>query len=109
MSLTLGAFVVVDRWWESWVAALQPYAVLLRLFVDGAFTASEFEVVFLLLFKNDPTDWPPDVFQVLDSFFADVDAYCGDDNLRSNVGGLDDDALRERASQAFDRLRTIAG
>jgi hypothetical protein len=100
---------VADRWWDPWVSALQPYAVLLRLFVDGAITASEFEVVFLRLFKDDPTDWPPDVYDVLDSFFADVDAYCGDEELRSKVGGLDDNALRQRASDVFDRLRAIAG
>ena len=100
---------MADRWWESWVSALQPYAVLLRLFVDAAVSASEFEVVFLRLFKDDPTDWPRDVYEVLDSFFADVDAYCSDEDLRSKVGGLDDDALRERASHAYGRLRAIAG
>jgi hypothetical protein len=83
--------------------------VLLRLFVDGTVSANEFEVVFLRLFKDDPTEWPPDVYEVLDSFFADVDAYCGDEDLRSKVGGLDEDALRQRASHTFDRLRAIAG
>lgn len=99
---------MADHWWEPWGSALQPYAVLLRLFVDGAVGASEFEVVFLRLFKDDPTDWPPDVFEVLDSLFAEVDAYCGDEQLRSKTGGLDEDALRHRASHAFDRLRAIA-
>ena len=50
--------------------------MLLRLFLDGAINASELEVVFLRLFKDDTTDWPPDIFDVLDSFFADVDDYC---------------------------------
>lgn len=100
---------MADLWWDRWVTALQPYAVLLRLFIDGAFSASEFEVVFLRLFKDDPTEWPPEVFEVLDSFFADVDAYCGDEELRSKVGGLSGEALRERASHVFDRLQAIAG
>jgi hypothetical protein len=107
--LRAGVSAVGDRWWDSWVPALRPYAVLLRLFIDGAFSAGEFEVVFLRLVKDDPTDWPPDVYDVLDSFFADVDDYCADSDLRSKVGGLDDDGLRERAGQAFDRLRAIAG
>ena len=100
---------MADRWWDPWVSALQSYAVLLRLFVDGAVNANEFEVVFLRLYKDDPTDWPRDVYEVLDAFFADVDAFCGDEELRSKVGGLDEDALRQRASHAFDRLRAIAG
>lgn len=98
---------MVDPWWDGWVSVLQPYAVLLRLFVDGAFSASEFEVVFLRLYKDDPTEWSPEVYEVLDSFFADVDSYCGDEELRSKVGGLDDDALRRRARDAFDRLRAM--
>ena len=101
--------MVGDRWWETWVAALQPYAVLLRLFLDGAINASELEVVFLRLFKDDTTDWPPEIFEVLDSFFADVDDYCGDADLRSKVKGLGEGDLLERAAQTFDRLRAIAG
>lgn len=72
-------------------------------------TADEFEVVFLRLYKLDPTQWPADLFAVLDSFFADVDAYCPDDALRAEVGGLDADELRERASQTFSRLKELAG
>jgi len=105
----VGVSAVGDRWWDPWVAAVQPYAVLLRLFAEGALSAGEFEVVFLRLYKDDPTDWPSDLYDVLDSLFADVDEYCSDDDLRAKVGGLDDDALRQRASQAFDRLRALAG
>jgi hypothetical protein len=86
-----------------------PYAILLRLFSDGGLTADEFEVVFLRLYKLDPTPWPADHFAVLDSFFADVDTYCPDDALRAEVGGLDADGLRERASQTLSRLKELAG
>jgi Bacterial self-protective colicin-like immunity len=100
---------VAEPWWSSWVGPVAPYAVLLRLFADRSVTADEFEVVFLRLYKLDPTAWPPDLFEVLDSFFADVDAYCSDEELRAEVGGIDADGLRERASRTLSRLREIAG
>jgi hypothetical protein len=101
--------VVASQWWDSWVAALQPYAILLRLFIDGAIEAPEFEVLFLRLYKNDPTDWPADVFQILDAFFADVDEYCADAALRARVNGIDADELRARAVRAFERLKVLGG
>jgi Bacterial self-protective colicin-like immunity len=100
---------VAEPWWSSWVGPVVPYAVLLRLFSDGGMTADEFEVVFLRLYKLDPTQWPANLFAVLDSFFADVDAYCPDDALRKEVGGLDADELRQRASQTLSRLKELAG
>ena len=69
---------MADRWWSSWVAAAVPYAVLLRQLVDGRVSAEEFEVVFLPLYKRDTTDWPSEIFDVLDGFFADVDDFCAD-------------------------------
>jgi Bacterial self-protective colicin-like immunity len=101
--------VVASPWWDSWVAALQPYAILLSLFIDGVVEAPEFEVLFLRLYKNDPTDWPPDVFNALDGFFADVDEYCADPVLRQRVSGIDAVELRARAVQAFERLKMLGG
>lgn len=100
---------MANAWWETWVAPLQPYAVLLRLFIERAIGAPEFEVLFLRLYKNDPTDWPADIFDILDAFFADVDEYCADGAVRERVAGIDADQLRERASQAFERLKELAG
>jgi len=100
---------VAEPWWSSWVAPVIPYAVLLRSFCEGGMSADELEVVFLRLYKLDPTQWPADLFAVLDAFFADVDAYCPDDALRAEVGGLDADELRERASQTLGRLKELAG
>jgi hypothetical protein len=88
---------------------MAPYAVMLRLFVDGAMTADEFEVVFLRLYKQDPTDWPPEIFNLLDGFFADVDEYCGEDDLREEVHGLDEQTLRERARATLYGLRDLVG
>lgn len=100
---------MAELWWSSWVGSAVPYAILLRLFSDENLTADEFEVVFLRLYKLDPTQWPADLFAVLDSFFAAVDAYCPDDALRAETGGLDADQLRERALQTLNRLKELAG
>jgi Bacterial self-protective colicin-like immunity len=101
--------VAASPWWESWVAELQPYAVLLRLLIDATVGAPEFEILFLRLYKNDGTDWPPDVFSVLDEFFADVDAYCADAALRVRVHGIGAEELRARAERTFARLESLAG
>jgi hypothetical protein len=103
------ASAVASPWWESWVAALRPYAILLRLFTDGVVGAPEFEVLFLHLYKNDPTDWPADVFNILDAFFADVDEYCADAALRARVSGIDAGDLRSRAVRTLERLKTTGG
>jgi Bacterial self-protective colicin-like immunity len=100
---------VAELWWSSWVPAVAPYAVLLRLFADGSISADEFEVVFLRLYKADSTDWSPDLFKVLDELFADVDDYCADPKLRQNVGGLDQEALRAKCKLALAELEDLAG
>lgn len=96
-------------WWDSWIPTVAPYAVLLELFERGAMSADEFELVFLRLYKVDPTAWPPDLFDVLEGVFADVDEYCADPLLRERVGGLDGHGLRSRCGLAFERLRELAG
>jgi hypothetical protein len=100
--------VVADSWWSSWMAPVVPYAVILRLFIEGRIAADEFEVVFLRLYKLDPTDWPPNLFTVLDTLFTDVDAYCAIDQIRAEVRGLDADQLRELAAQALSKLEKLA-
>ena len=99
---------MADQWWSSWDGVVAPYAILLRLFIDGRMTAGEFEVIFLSLYKNDPTDWPGEIFDVLDRLFGDVDDFVADDRLRTETGGIDADELRHRASATFDQLKKIA-
>jgi hypothetical protein len=60
--------VVAEPWWSPWAAAIVPYAALLRLLIDGRVSGEEFEVAFLPLYKRDRTDWPPEIFDVLDGF-----------------------------------------
>jgi hypothetical protein len=101
--------VVAENWWSSWMPAVAPYAILLRLFIDGRMGADEFEVLFLRLYKLDPTDWSPELFEILDRFFADVDDFCGDDSIRQEVQGLDEATLRNRAGETIDALARIVG
>lgn len=101
--------MVSEPWWSSWVAAVVPYAVLLRLMIDGRVTGEEFEVVFLPLYKKDGTSWSPEIFDVLDGFFAAVDDFCPNPVLRAEVGGLDESELRRRAQIAYQRLAELAG
>jgi hypothetical protein len=75
--------------------------------VTSRLTASEFEVTFLRLYKDDATSWPPEVFEVLDSLFYHVDGFCPDDAVREQVGGLNERQLLEKASVAFDRLHAL--
>jgi hypothetical protein len=82
--------------------------VLLRLLVDGRISGPEFEVVFLPLYKQDSTVWPSEFFDVLDSFFADVDRFCEDPLLRAQVDGIDESQLRELAAKTLERLSALA-
>jgi hypothetical protein len=108
--LSEGVWAVAEpQWWSSWIGEVVPYAILIRLFVDGSMAAEHFEVLFLRLYKVDPTEWPPELFGVLDGIFADIDAYCADPEVRRAVGGLSEEELREHATMAFSRLKDVAG
>lgn len=73
-------------------------------FVTGTSTAQEFEREYLIAFKNDVDRWPESQFAQLDSLFADVDDYVADPALRAEVGGLDDDQLRDRARAVYESV-----
>ena len=97
-----------DNWWESWLTTLAPYGVLMRAFVDGRVSAEEFELLFLRLYKQDATDWPPDVFDALDGLFGAVDDYCADPKLRAKTDGIGEMELRDRAIATYEQLRAIS-
>ena len=65
--------------------------------------------MFLPLYKNDATAWPPEIFDLLDEFFADVDDFCSDPDLRVTVRGIDETELKRRAASTYHRLAKIAG
>ena len=100
---------MAEAWWTPWSVALTPYAVLLHYFVVEIISADEFEILFLRLYLSDSTKWSPEQFDLLDRLFGDVDTYCGDDELRDAVDGLDGATLRQRASSTLDALAALHG
>lgn len=90
-----------------WAPELRPYVTLLALMISQRIEAWEFEVLFLSLYKNDPTDWSPLVFGVLDRLFGAVDEYCRDDSIREAARGLDEAGLLHAANEALRGLERL--
>jgi hypothetical protein len=88
------------------MADLRRYVDLISAFVGRKIEAGVFESEYLHAFKNDPTDWPEDSYQVLDGLFGDVDAFSSDRDLR-NADGLDEEQLRTKAAVALERLKRL--
>jgi len=98
--------VVDEYWWEleGWSSDLAPYVIMVRAFVEGRLTATEFENLYLVVFKRDPIQRPGEVFRILDRLFADVDSYHPDARIREQTEGIDEDELRARAAEALSGL-----
>ena len=87
---------------------LREYITLLRDFVAGKIDSAAFETSYLKKFKTEETELPEFAFLTLDQLFADVDAYCGDINLRpSTLDGIGDEELRTSAKRALSQLAQI--
>ena len=88
------------------IPELAPYTALIEAFVEERIRPLEFESLYLRLFKNDPTMWPQEIFQVLNRLFSDVDAYFANATLRG-PDNLDEEQLRRRAEEALKRLQEV--
>lgn len=86
---------------QAIAAAIIPYRDLLDRFVAGAISADEFEPAYLDVYLNDNAVPATAVFDVVDGFFAAVDAYVPEGTERG-PDDLDADQLR---SKARDLLR----
>lgn len=106
MWLIVEAFETGTPWWWSWSPAVAPYAVLMRLFVDGRISADEFEVLFLPLYKGDSTRWSAEIYGILNGFFYAVDDYNRDPDLRGNE--VDANELRRKAALVLQDLAKLA-
>ena len=85
------------------MSTIDKYIVLITQFVSGEITASQFEASYLEMFKNETETLPEDIFNVLNSLFSDVDAYCGDSDLRED-GDLTEEELLACAKKALKTL-----
>ncbi len=83
----------------SWERAVSRYLVLLASLVEGKSTAAEVEAEFEPLYVHDP--WPADLFEILDRFFGDLEAY------RASSAGTGDDELRASASRTLELLKSV--
>ncbi len=91
-----------DRSRERW-----PYIVLLQISTSGRMTSDEFEVLFLRMYKNDPTDWDRITFRLLDGLFAAVDACAPEPNGMTRLDAVDASQLLREANHALEELRPL--
>jgi hypothetical protein len=101
--------VVADELASRVALAIEPYRHLLEQFVDGQITADEFETEYLKTYLSDESPHVERaVFAVVDGFFADVDAYVADAEIRDHSeGDLGPEDLRERACELLRRAGAL--
>jgi hypothetical protein len=63
---------------------LADYICLMKSFVDGKLTPSDFETKYRTLFLSDSRLFPQEVFDILNTVFTDGDAYVEDPTLRES-------------------------
>ena len=90
----------------STIESLEQYISLINQLVAGELATSHFEMSYLKMFKNETREFPEDVYDVLNSLFTDVDAYCGDLELRDH-DDLNDEELLSSAKDALEKLTAL--
>lgn len=83
--------------------ALAPFVPLLQKFVRQEISADEFEAAFTRDYLSNEVQWSREVFDVIDYFFAEVDAYVSDPGLRDSPEDLGPEELRTRARALLER------
>jgi hypothetical protein len=82
------------------------YVNLITSFVDGDISASAFESAYLRMFKEETEPLSELEYQVLDSLFSSVDAFCEDVELIDD-DDIDEIQLFEDAQKALLCLNNI--
>ena len=85
------------------MSTIEKYILLIRQFLAGRITASQFEFSYLEVFKNEEETLPEEVYNILNVLFLDVDAYCEDAGLRDEED-LSQEALIASAKRALKKL-----
>ncbi len=88
------------------LAEFEPYLSLLSKFKQNEISIGEFESEYLTAFKNDLRDFSEEAFDVLNDMFTELDAYDAEE-LRI-IGGIDEKAVREKATLCVDRISEIS-
>jgi hypothetical protein len=85
-------------------AAIVPYRSLLLSLVAYDITPEQFEDSYFRIYADDPTLHSDEVFNVVDAFFAEVDAYVSNPAHRDlSAGDLGPDELRAKARELLER------
>jgi hypothetical protein len=91
---------------DSQTAPVERYLDLMARFLDGSLPVHRFERDFLTAFKDETDPLPDDVFPILDTLFADVDAFYPGPGERL-ADELDEAGLRERVRAAHAALARL--
>jgi hypothetical protein len=82
---------------------LDAYRKLIQSFLSHELSPLEFEAQYLTRFKEEPHIPSPEIYEILNRLFSDVDAFCSDPRLRHS-GDLDEAELRQCAERAYAEL-----
>jgi Bacterial self-protective colicin-like immunity len=84
--------------------AIEPYRHLIDALLNDTITPDDFQTDYMATYLGDNTHHEPEVFNVVDRFFADVDAYVDEDRLRDpSLGDIGPEELRELARALLRR------
>jgi len=70
---------------EEVARAISPYRELLEQFVRGELAADDFVAAYWDVYLNMTMGYSTAVFEIVDGFFAEVDAYVEDPDLRTEI------------------------
>lgn len=89
------------------------YGVLMNRFLNREISPEDFQQAYLARFKNEIREMDEPLFELLQEVFGDVDAFCADPKLLSDLLAkhpgfyLDEMALREKVGRAAKRLAEL--
>ena len=86
---------------------LGPYIHLMQSFLENRIDADDFERRHLSMFKNDNSSWTEAEYDNLEYLFGEVDAFCGDPELRGE-NDIDEDQLLEATKMTLANLLSLS-
>ena len=86
---------------------LRPYMTVLEQYLSGAIDDRQFEFSYTTMFRDDASLRSNEEVEILNSIFGDVDQHMNMHMMMAGRGG--DPKLREKADQAYRRLKELVG
>jgi hypothetical protein len=93
------------------MSALNNYVDLIKNFLDGNLSASQFSDIYVQRFKVEGGPMDKGLFLLLDELFGDAESFTLNSDLRAENPGfyLDEPALQTKARDILERIRTWHG